>query len=113
MSPLLESWPVAFCLTQLVEVPIYLFAARRLPAWKRWVFAFGASAITHPLLWFLLPWKDGDWQTFFLLGESAVMMIEATWAALFRIANPMTWSVLANGSSILAGFLIGKLVALL
>lgn len=60
--PYLRAWLWAFLFTQAVEVPIYIAALRRAarrgagaPAAGRIaVAAAGASAITHPILWFLL-----------------------------------------------------------
>ena len=46
----LVSWAVAFVLTQLIEMPIYVLGLRVRP----WT-AFGASAITHPIVWFVIP----------------------------------------------------------
>ncbi len=47
----LLDWAPAFALTQLIEVPIYR-RTLRCPA----EVAFAASAITHPIVWFLFPW---------------------------------------------------------
>ena len=53
------SWPVAFALTQALELPFYAVGVaqpatrRSLP--RRLLIGFGASALTHPWVWFVLP----------------------------------------------------------
>jgi hypothetical protein len=102
-------WARAYGLTQLIEVPVYLYAARKLPAGRRWLYALGASSLTHPVLWFLFPWPEteGTIQNYlpvFLSGEGLVMITEAYWGWCLRVSQPWKWSIIANGASILAGF---------
>ena len=54
MTPYVHSWLRAFVFTQIVEVPIYM---QVLPGsrWKAATIGFGASAITHPFVWFVFP----------------------------------------------------------
>src|SRR5262249_35014609 len=59
---MLLEWIYAFLFTQAVEVPIYVFALRGGPETppqralaKRVLIAFGASALTHPIVWFVIP----------------------------------------------------------
>jgi hypothetical protein len=51
-------WLGAFLFTQVVECPIYAASLRQRPgSWSlRFAIAFGASAITHPVVWFVIPW---------------------------------------------------------
>jgi hypothetical protein len=46
----IEHFMVAFAFTQLVEVPLFVRLARVRPA-----AAFGASLLTHPIVWFAIP----------------------------------------------------------
>jgi hypothetical protein len=108
MDPFWE-WARAYGLTQLIEVPLYLYAARKLPAARRWLYALGASTLTHPVLWFLFPWPEApatmrDYIPVFVSGEGFVIIAEAYWGWLLRVPRPLKWSILANGASILAGF---------
>ena len=109
MPPPLDIWAGAFCLTQLVEIPIYLHAARSLPAARRWVFAAGASAITHPVVWFGFPWNLEPWLLLFLAAESFAILTEALWGRLLHVPRPFRWSLVANLSSVAAGFLAREL----
>ena len=56
----LAHWAFAFVFTQIIEVPIYMRGLRVGP-----LKAFGASALTHRVVWFVIP---------------------ALWAALYRFA---------------------------
>lgn len=65
MSYPIEAWFDAFVFTQVVEVPVYVLAIRlaqktgrsERPRGLPWqvLLAFGASAITHPMVWYLIP----------------------------------------------------------
>jgi hypothetical protein len=45
-----ESWALAFALTQIIEMPIY-----RALAPVGWWRAFLLSAVTHPIVWYAIP----------------------------------------------------------
>lgn len=99
-------WLLAFCLTQVVEAPLYLMACPDRSIQHRLVIALGASAITHPALYFGIRAIDGDWMTLVLAGELVVVAIEAGWLALWRVDQPVAWALLANASSVAVGGLI-------
>ncbi len=97
-----RAWLVAFLFTEMVEVPIYATGLR-----VGLLAAFGASAITHPLLWFLvfpnlpLPYL---WQL--VIGEAWVVLVEAAYFTFaFRRRRALLLSVLANGASLGTGML--------
>jgi hypothetical protein len=100
-----KAWLLAFAVTQLVEVPIYLHATQR-----KWVAAFGASALTHPLIWFVLPryWPAGHWETQLACSVLFSVAVEAAWLASFAVKRPIEWSLVANLSSFTAWFLAGR-----
>jgi hypothetical protein len=97
-----QAWALAFVFTQMVEVPIYATGLRvgLLPA-------FGASAITHPLLWFVIfPLLSVSYLWKIALGESFALIVEAAYfAVLFRRRRALLWSALANGASFGVGML--------
>ncbi len=99
---LFAHWAVAFAFTEIVEIPIY---RRVLDA--RFFEAFGASAITHPLLWFVfVPLVRGhlSYATYAALGEALVVLVEAAWFALvFKRKRALVASLAANGTSFLLG----------
>ena len=90
-------WLRAFVFTQVVEIPVY----RKLLGVRFW-YAFGASAITHPIVWavfvrrvFLLPYS-----TRVVLAETFAVVAEAIY---FHIVT-RSWrawpvSLLANALS--------------
>lgn len=97
-----HAWLIAFIFTEVVEVPIYARGLRvGLPA------AFGASALTHPLLWFVFfPLVDLSYVGKLVIGEVSVFLVEAAYFAfLFRRKRALLWSGLANGASLGLGML--------
>jgi hypothetical protein len=103
-------WLLAFAFTQLVEVPIYRRALD-----GRLLVAFGASAITHPVVWFFFPWLFAHWAplepspahywTMVAAAETFAVGVEAIWLAAFGLPRALLWSLLANGSSLGLGLL--------
>ena len=114
------AWLVAFVFTQCIEIPIYVRALRGRP-----VVAFGASAITHPIVWFVIPrmWVRSylsliAWSPLFivrapiaryacmvLLAESFAIAVEALYLRAFDVRRAFAWSLLANGASVTLGLL--------
>lgn len=98
----MTAWLAAFAVTQAVETPIY---AWRL-GWRRraWLVGFGASCLTHPFIFCVLPrWWSGDWWSYFLAAEAIAVVGEAAWLALFRVPAPMLWALIANAASVAVG----------
>jgi hypothetical protein len=97
-----RAWLIAFLFTELVEVPVYSTGLRvgLLPA-------FGASAITHPLLWYVFfPYVPLPYLWKMVIGEALVFFIEAAYFAfVFRRKRALLWSALANGASLGLGLL--------
>lgn len=121
------SWLAAFGLTQLIEMPIYRHGLGARP----WA-AFGASAITHPIVWFVIP---GVWRSLYIWGiqwdgrlrlspamylwgygvlaEGFAVLAEGIYFwALFGKAQPrgrcFRWALIANFASAMAGFLLNR-----
>jgi hypothetical protein len=86
----------------MVEVPIYSVGLR-----VGVLAAFGASAITHPILWFVLfPHLHLPYFWLIVLGEGFAFLVEAAYFAfLFRRRRALAWSALANGASFTMGML--------
>lgn len=107
-------WLLAFAITQIIEVPIYYCFC--VP--KRFWVAFGASAITHPLLWGFVPdlWQNHGWTVVQMAGgwldspraqdifvtteaELAIVVIEGLWFHALGAKNPFLWSLIGNSAS--------------
>ena len=128
----MSAWLWAFLLTQSVEVPIYLRAllSRDDPerAFERWLpallVAFAASAITHPIVWFVIPplWDwlylallaphPSLWMTpttrywvMVVIAESFAISGEALYFRLLRKKKTWRWSFAANMASVTLGLL--------
>jgi hypothetical protein len=111
-------WLVAFAFTQVVEVPIYLRATRRRP-----LVSFGASAITHPIVWFVIPnvWRElylacvrldphfviasplARYACMVALAETFAIGVEAAYLHTFAVRKPLVWALVANGASVTLG----------
>jgi hypothetical protein len=98
-------WALAFLFTQAVEMPIYAFALRPRGWGKRLAVAFGASAITHPLVWAgVLAFAGSHYWEAVFAAEAFAVAAEAGWLRLFGVRRALGWSMLANGASVLVGF---------
>jgi hypothetical protein len=107
----MNGWLAAFVFTQIVEVPIYLFAIARARARSfrpiDLAIAFGASAITHPILWMLFPrsLSPRDYVIVTAFAEALVVLVEAAWLRLFGVRRAIAWSLLANAASLGLGLI--------
>lgn len=98
-----NDWLTAFLITQAIEAPICWWAARSLPTWQRATYALGASAITHPILWFCLPWDTVSYGHLVVAGESFVVIVEGLWGRLWGVPRPWLISLIANAASVILG----------
>ena len=151
------SFALAFAITQLVEVPIYLRALRGAPGSpplaatpsatreaperpapsrsstrtsvaRRAALAFGASALTHPIVWFVMPWaamalhraavraggpaldEAGRTLLYGGLAEGFAVVAEALYLRGFRVRRPLAWSLFANAASVIVGTIVVRLL---
>ncbi|MET0342078.1 MAG: hypothetical protein ABW252_13830 [Polyangiales bacterium] len=105
------AWLRAFVLTQAVEAPIYRFGYRAtLPV------ALLASAITHPIVWFvffgpLAPFPSLGYLPRVLLAELFAWLTEAAWLAItMRRDRALLWSAIANLASVAVGLVARALL---
>ena len=103
------TWLPAYLLTQAIEVPIYLCAARHLGQRRRWLYAVGASTLTHPVLWFLFPWSAAPYVPVLVVAECFALVTEAAWGRWLGVRRPWLWSAAANSASLLAGLVMNGL----
>ncbi len=100
-------WLIAFVFTQLVEVPLYARALRgdRRPLLATLAIAFGASAITHPVVWFVFPRVvDGFWLRLVLSEVFAVLAEAAYFTACTKMPRPLLVAFAVNMTSVSLGF---------
>lgn len=120
----LAGWAFAFAFTQAIEVPIYMRALRVGP-----LKAFGASAITHPVVWFVIPgvWSAlhgwaalhiagfslgwiGQRLGYGVLAESFAVAVEAAYFSSLGLKRAFLGSLAANAASALLGLLWSALI---
>jgi hypothetical protein len=100
---MLRAWLVAFIFTELVEVPIYATGLS-----CSLLAAFGASAITHPIVWFVFftPHWHAGYTVKLVSAELFAWIVEAAYFRfLFRRDKVLFWSLVANGASLGLGLL--------
>ncbi len=102
----MKDWWPAFLLTQAIEVPLYLWAGWKVPAVRRCAAAVGASCLTHPWLWFCLPWDEAHYVRSMIFGESMVVLAEAIVLRIAGFARPLLTSLMVNAASAGIGLLI-------
>jgi uncharacterized membrane protein YfcA len=101
----LSGWAVAFALTQALEMPIYWRVSRSLRV------AFFASALTHPLVWFVFPMLEAlvPWIAAMVAAEVFAVLVEALWLRRNGVPRPLLWSVVANTFSATCGLVLREL----
>lgn len=112
----MSAWLSAFLLTQLVEVPIYTVALARCggrrpvllsdPVFtpRRVALAFGASLITHPVVFFVFPrvWGGGWWHQV-AAAEAFAVAFEAAYLTVLGVRRSVWWALAANAASLGVG----------
>ena len=107
---MLTAWLRAFLFTQIVEVPIYVRGLRCSP-----LAGFGASALTHPLVWFVFfsPRWHASYDARLVAAELFAWVVEAAYFKfLFKKDRTLLWSFLANVASVVLGTLSRRLFGL-
>jgi hypothetical protein len=136
----------AFVLTQAVEMPVYAWRAPREGQdgsstrwWERLAIAFGASALTHPVVWFTfqelfygadplvsahlvdawtravaldvvgVPVDNGGFIAYAIAAETYAVVTEALYLTVFRFARPWSTALGANMLSVGFGFIYQSL----
>ena len=92
-------WLPVFVFAQVIEMPVYARPLRR-AGWRRGglvLAAFGATALTHPFVWFLFPrvLPHVLWLRIFV-SESFAVGVEAAYLRLLGVRRPLGWSLLSN-----------------
>lgn len=118
---MIGAWLGAFVFTQAVEVPVWMAALGRRRAGQgggadaatdgagggaamggpgaRFAVAFGASGLTHPVVWFVLPQLGLPYWTYVAIAETYAVAVEALWGWRWGLRHAWAWSLLANGLS--------------
>lgn len=114
----LASWLRAFLFTQVVEMGVYTSATAPRPLRERLAIAFAASAITHPIVWFVIPDTVRalaltgdvmtDWWIAIAVAETFAFSAEAVWLGLFgvRPREAAARAFLANAFSFTLGLVL-------
>lgn len=115
----IRAWFDAFVFTQAVEIPAYVLAIRHAqrtghadrPRTLFWqiVLAFGASAITHPQVWYVIPRiPSTSYVEYLIRAETFAVVVEAFYFYSFHIVymrRALAWAFVVNALSAGLGFL--------
>jgi hypothetical protein len=115
---ILTAWAIAFGLSLLAEIPVFVLVARllerkrasRTPLWRLALAGAAGTCLTHPLLWFVWPRLFEGYSAYIASGELLVAAIEA--GAFWLVARPIRLptaaaaAFLANGASFALGLLV-------
>ncbi|MBV71181.1 MAG: hypothetical protein CMH52_07495 [Myxococcales bacterium] len=108
---MLISWLGAFGVTQLIECPIYWMALRRIHGQRAWLLAFGVSALTHPMVFFVIPTLGyASYWDMVVTAEAFATLAEAWILSRMGLDRPVTMSLLANLSSAGVGLSLRALI---
>lgn len=132
MAYTVRDWLGAFALTQIIEVPIYVAAMRQAlrtghaerprSLAAQIAIAFGASAITHPMVWFVIPRIPPSsfagspmaaYVEYVFRAEMFAFLVEGFYFYSLHVVwlrRALVWSLLANGTSVACGFLTSALL---
>jgi len=110
---MVTAWLGAFVFTQVVEGPIYVRAQRgqKRSLGAKVILALVASAITHPIVWFVIPavWMHarqlGGYWAMVAIAEAFAVGVEAAYFWALGLKRPWLWALGANVASAGLGFL--------
>jgi len=119
MAGALAAWISAFAFTQALEIPLYVAAVRRsvrrgatlrpVDLAAQIALAFGASAVTHPIIWFLIPRIPCDsYVEMVARAELFAVIVEAFYfyaLEVFNLRRALFWSLVINATSASLGLL--------
>lgn len=127
MRPSFAAWAAIFVFTQAVEIPLYVLVLRRSLEPKPSIvraaaIGFGASAITHPVVTFVIPrltegifgwmaergmslvWSGAfRWVVLAACCEGFAVGVEAIYLRAFKLRRALLWSLAVNFASAALG----------
>lgn len=96
----LGRWLMGFAFTQAIEVPLYLHLT------GSWRVSFGASAITHPVVWFVFPLLPLPYWVMLACAETFAVVVEGEWLKWHGVDRSYFLSLLINATSFTVGLLL-------
>lgn len=113
--PAFSLWLRAFAVTCAVEIPLVVWALGRLGTAsraRRLAVAFLAQALTHPVLWYVVPPPPPEpeaYAVWLILCESGVTLVEGLLFACFvGLVRGLGLSIVANAVTTLLGLALTK-----
>ena len=103
---------MAFLLTQVIEISVGCVVWRdpKVQMLRKICIIFGASLITHPIVWFVFPKIQVaggfTYEEYLLMAETYAYGVEIFYYYVMKLKRPILLSVVANTCSFLTGVLI-------
>jgi len=103
---------MAFLLTQVIEISAASLVWRdpKVKWFRKACIVFGASLITHPMVWFVFPKIRSaggfSYEEYLLMAESYAYGVEILYYYVMKVRRPFLLSIVANTCSFLTGVLI-------
>lgn len=108
-------WLIAFAITQAIEAPLYWMASPRLAKeplspGERLFASLGPSALTHPIVWFVVPWllPGAGVLGRLVVAETFAVVAEALVFRAMRLRRPFALSLVANAISASIGMALAR-----
>ena len=103
------AWFSAFVVTQLIECPIYRIALKHRTG--PWLWAFGASLITHPIVYFGFSAARFDsYVSMLSWAEAFAVLAEAIYLQVLGVRFSILWALGANILSAAIGLGLRSLI---
>jgi hypothetical protein len=98
-------WALAFALTQVIETPLYTWGLIRAgrPRGAALLLGFGASCLTHPIVWFWLPALSLPAPRYIALAELFAFVAETVYLRAAGLTRAPLWAAVGNFASFAAG----------
>ena len=106
------NWIMAFSITQVVEITVgsLFWKDEDISTKRKCLTIFGASLITHPMVWFVFPniQHEGgfSYEEYLLMAEGYAYSVEAFYYYVVKVKRPILLSIATNTCSFLLGLLI-------
>lgn len=107
----IKAWALAFLITQAIEVPVYALGLRRRGWGLAMLLGAGASALSHPLVWFVIqPVMEGrtTFAAFVVVAELFAWTSEAVYLRLADVSwrRSAVLALIANAASVTLGWFL-------
>lgn len=104
----MSTWPVAFAVTLAVEAALLLALFARTRGVGRTIAAAAlGNAVTHPVVWFVLPHLLPTYASYLIVAEAWAVLGEAPVLLVLLRPRPRSLALAASAAANLASYVVG------